>query len=162
MMSKRASKLVAVNPLTTCLLAPVRVTMRLPALARRALSSTAAARDAAPREHHGIALSERAVQQIKALRVRENNPLLKLRVSVDGGGCSGFQYSFALADAVQSDDTVVASNDAELLVDALSLPFLKGAVIDYERELVRAAFKVAHNPNAEASCGCGSSFVAKS
>ncbi len=99
--------------------------------------------------------------QIKQLRMRENNPLLKLRVSVDGGGCSGFQYSFALADAPAADDVVVSNDDAELLVDAVSLPLLRGAVVDYERELVKAAFRVAHNPNAEASCGCGTSFVAK-
>lgn len=110
---------------------------------------------------HGIALTERAVAQIKHLRLRENNPLLKLRVAVDGGGCSGFQYSFALADRPAADDTVVSADDAELLVDAVSLPLLRGAVVDYERELVKAAFRVAHNPNAEASCGCGTSFVAK-
>lgn len=110
---------------------------------------------------HSIGLTERAAQQIRLLRERERQPLLKLRVAVDGGGCSGFQYAFTLADDVAAGDTVVAAHDAELLVDAFSLPLLRGAVVDYERELVRSAFKVVHNPNATSSCGCGSSFVAK-
>jgi iron-sulfur cluster assembly accessory protein len=112
-------------------------------------------------EAHSIGLTERAAAQIRLLRQREQQPLLKLRVAVDGGGCSGFQYAFTLADAVAPGDTVVAAHDAELLVDAFSLPLLRGAVVDYERELVRSAFKVTHNPNATSSCGCGSSFVAK-
>jgi iron-sulfur cluster assembly accessory protein len=110
---------------------------------------------------HSIGLTERAAQQIRLLRERERQPLLKLRIAVDGGGCSGFQYAFTLAADVAPGDTVVAAHDAELLVDQFSLPLLRGAVVDYERELVKSAFRVVHNPNATSSCGCGSSFVAK-
>jgi iron-sulfur cluster assembly accessory protein len=114
-----------------------------------------------PPSGHSIGLTERAAAQIRALRERDQQPLMKLRVSVDGGGCSGFQYAFSLADSASPGDTVVAAHDAELLVDEHSLPLLRGAVVDYERELVRSAFRVVHNPNATSSCGCGSSFVAK-
>ncbi|MEI6096858.1 MAG: iron-sulfur cluster assembly accessory protein [Alphaproteobacteria bacterium] len=79
-----------------------------------------------------------------------------LRVAVEGGGCSGFQYDIKLDDA-QSDDLVLEHGGQSVLVDAVSLPFLAGAVIDYSEELIGARF-VIQNPNATASCGCGTSF----
>lgn len=80
-----------------------------------------------------------------------------LRVAVQGGGCSGFQYVFELVDHAEADDLVVALDGAEAVVDDISIPFLKGAVIDFVDELAGAEFRV-RNPNAKSSCGCGVSF----
>ncbi len=79
-----------------------------------------------------------------------------LRVAVDGGGCSGFQYSITLDDAV-ADDLVLEKDGQRVLVDTISLPFLSNAVIDFTDELIGARF-VVENPNAKSSCGCGTSF----
>ena len=79
-----------------------------------------------------------------------------LRVAVEGGGCSGFQYEIKL-DEAQPDDLVLEKNGATVLVDAVSLPFLENAVIDFSEELIGARF-VVQNPNATSSCGCGTSF----
>ncbi len=79
-----------------------------------------------------------------------------LRVAVEGGGCSGFQYDIKLDDP-QSDDLVLEKSGQKVLVDAVSLPFLSGAVIDFSQELIGARF-VIENPNASSSCGCGTSF----
>jgi iron-sulfur cluster insertion protein len=79
-----------------------------------------------------------------------------LRVAVDGGGCSGFQYRFELAEAPEADDVVLGSGP-RVVVDPVSLPFLAGATIDFTEELIGARFAV-ENPNATASCGCGTSF----
>ena len=80
-----------------------------------------------------------------------------LRVAVDGGGCSGFQYQIAIAKAPESDDLVVERDGARLFIDPVSLPFLLGSEVDWVDELIGAAFKV-RNPNAKSSCGCGVSF----
>ncbi len=80
-----------------------------------------------------------------------------LRVAVEGGGCSGFQYDIGLADAPEPDDLVLEKDGQRVLVDPVSLPFLAGAVIDFTDELIGARFAVT-NPNASSSCGCGVSF----
>jgi iron-sulfur cluster assembly accessory protein len=80
-----------------------------------------------------------------------------LRVAVLGGGCSGFQYEFQLEDAAAADDLVIEQNGQRVLVDPESLPFLSGSVIDFKDELIGARFAV-DNPNATATCGCGTSF----
>ena len=104
-----------------------------------------------------VQLSDAAAARIAQLVDRQGNPALKLRLSVAGGGCSGFQYDFAFDETVGSDDLVVSNGPAAMLVDATSLPFLAGAVVDYVETLGAAAFQV-RNPNAQSSCGCGSSF----
>lgn len=81
-----------------------------------------------------------------------------LRVSVEGGGCSGFQYKFDLVAAADADDLVIERDGATVLVDPISLPFLDGAEVDYVQDLIGAAFKI-NNPNASSSCGCGTSFT---
>ena len=81
-----------------------------------------------------------------------------LRVAVSGGGCSGFQYGFALDDSRNDDDVVIESEGATVVIDAVSFPFLAGAEIDYVEELVGASFQI-KNPNASASCSCGASFA---
>ncbi len=80
-----------------------------------------------------------------------------LRVAVEGGGCSGFQYDLALVDAGEADDMVIEKDGLRVLVDAVSLPYLANATIDYSAELIGARF-VIDNPNATSSCGCGTSF----
>ena len=89
----------------------------------------------------------------------EGNPELKLRVFVQGGGCSGFQYGFTFDEVVNEDDTAMVKNGVTLLIDAMSLQYLGGAEIDYKEDLQGAQF-VIKNPNATSTCGCGSSFSA--
>ena len=103
-----------------------------------------------------VTLSDRAARRIADILKTELQPSA-LRVAVTGGGCSGFQYNFALDDAQLDEDTVVERNGAKVLIDPVSLDFLAGAEIDFTDDLIGQAFKI-NNPNATASCGCGTSF----
>ena len=103
-----------------------------------------------------VTVSARAAKKIAEIIAAEGHPAM-LRLAVTGGGCSGFQYSFALDDARADDDLVIEEGGIQVLIDATSLEFLKGAEIDYVDDLIGAAFKV-NNPNATSSCGCGTSF----
>ncbi|MBO9543074.1 iron-sulfur cluster insertion protein ErpA [Caulobacter sp.] len=103
-----------------------------------------------------LTLSENAARRIKTIAASEGRPLM-LRVAVDGGGCSGFQYRFDLVDTVEDDDLKIERDDAVALVDVVSLALLKGSEIDFVDELAGAEFRV-RNPNAKSSCGCGVSF----
>ena len=103
-----------------------------------------------------LTLSENAARRIKAIGGAEGRPLM-LRVAVDGGGCSGFQYRFDLVDSVEPDDLKIERDGAAALVDVVSLALLKGSEIDFVDELAGAEFRV-RNPNAKSSCGCGVSF----
>ncbi len=103
-----------------------------------------------------LTLSENAARRIKAIAETEGRPLM-LRVVVDGGGCSGFQYRFDLVDSVEDDDLKVERDGAAALVDVVSLALLKGSEIDFVDELAGAEFRI-RNPNAKSSCGCGVSF----
>jgi len=103
-----------------------------------------------------ITLSDTAASRLKAL-APAGGPPPKLRVSVKGGGCSGFQYEFALVDAPEPGDIVIENAGAAALIDDVSVPFLKGSVVDFVDELAGAEFRV-RNPNARSSCGCGVSF----
>ena len=103
-----------------------------------------------------VTISDRAARRIAAILQAETQPVA-LRVAVTGGGCSGFQYNFALEDAQLDEDLVVEKNGARVLIDPVSLDFLAGAEIDFTDDLIGQAFKV-NNPNATASCGCGTSF----
>lgn len=103
-----------------------------------------------------LTLSENAARRITAIAQAEGRPLM-LRVAVDGGGCSGFQYRFDLVDTVEDDDLKVQRDGATALVDVVSLALLKGSEIDFVDELAGAEFRV-RNPNAKSSCGCGVSF----
>jgi iron-sulfur cluster assembly accessory protein len=104
-----------------------------------------------------VRLTERAARRIAEIAAAEGAPPV-LRLSVEGGGCSGFQYKFDLPADDGPDDTVVAEGSARLLVDAVSLPYLLGSEIDFVDDLIGASFQV-RNPNATASCGCGTSFA---
>jgi iron-sulfur cluster assembly accessory protein len=104
----------------------------------------------------GVTVSERAARRIGEILAKEPAGTM-LRVSVEGGGCSGFQYRFDMERAKADDDIVLARDGATVLIDAVSLQYLGGAEIDFVDDLIGAAFKV-NNPNAKASCGCGTSF----
>lgn len=104
-----------------------------------------------------LVFTDSAAVKVKALIDEEGNPELKLRVFVQGGGCSGFQYGFTFDEAVNEDDTVMDKNGVQLLVDSMSYQYLVGAEIDYKEGLEGAQF-VIKNPNASTTCGCGSSF----
>jgi iron-sulfur cluster assembly accessory protein len=103
-----------------------------------------------------VRVSARAAKRLAEILTAEPQPVM-LRVAVTGGGCSGFQYNFALDDTRGDDDLVIERDGAVVLVDSVSLDFLKGAEIDFVDDLIGAAFKV-NNPNATSSCGCGTSF----
>jgi iron-sulfur cluster assembly accessory protein len=103
-----------------------------------------------------LTLSPTAAARVSAIAGKQGKEPL-LRLAVEGGGCSGFQYTFALADEPDADDTVFEEGGARLLVDPVSLELVAGSTVDYVESLGGAAFKV-ENPNATAGCGCGSSF----
>ena len=105
-----------------------------------------------------VRLTTSAAKQLAHIVAGEGAGVRMLRVAVSGGGCSGFQYGFALDDARNDDDVVIESEGGTLVIDAVSLPFLAGAEIDYVEELIGASFQI-KNPNASASCSCGASFA---
>ena len=104
-----------------------------------------------------VTLSPSAAARVAAISVKQAKPAI-LRLSVEGGGCSGFQYRFGLADAPDADDIVAETDGVRLVVDPVSLDLVAGCVVDYVESLGGAAFKV-ENPQASAGCGCGASFA---
>ena len=103
-------------------------------------------------------MTPNAVKKINALLAEENNPTLNLRIFVQGGGCSGFQYGFTFDEQINEDDFSLDIDGARLLVDSMSSQYLQGAEIDYTESLAGSQFAI-KNPNAQTSCGCGSSFA---
>src|SRR5580698_352837 len=103
-----------------------------------------------------VTVSARAAKRIASILAGEPGPAM-LRLAVTGGGCSGFQYNFAIDETRMDDDLVLERDGATILIDPVSLDFLAGAEIDFTDDLIGQAFKV-NNPNATASCGCGTSF----
>jgi len=106
-----------------------------------------------------LVFTDSAAAKVADLIAEEGNPELKLRVFVQGGGCSGFQYGFTFDDAVNEDDTLFEKNGVTLLVDSMSFQYLVGAEIDYKDD-INGSQIVIKNPNAQTTCGCGSSFSA--
>lgn len=104
-----------------------------------------------------VMVSPNAVNKVRHLIAEEGDADLKLRVFVTGGGCSGFQYGFTFDELVAEDDAVITEGDISVLVDSMSYPYLVGAQIDYTENLEGSKF-VVNNPNAQTTCGCGSSF----
>ncbi len=104
-----------------------------------------------------MTLSPSAAARVATIAAKQGKPAI-LRLSVEGGGCSGFQYKFGLAEAAEADDLVVERDGVTLVVDPVSLDLVGGSMVDYVESLGGAAFKV-ENPNASAGCGCGSSFA---
>ncbi len=106
-----------------------------------------------------LVFTSAAAGKVRDLIADEGNPALKLRVSISGGGCSGFQYGFEFDEQQAEDDLAIERDGVTLLVDPLSLQYLMGAEVDYTESLHGAQF-VIRNPNAKTTCGCGSSFTA--
>lgn len=104
-----------------------------------------------------MTLTESCVAQLTRLFREENNPDLMLRVFVQGGGCSGFQYGFAFEDTQNDDDFEFGHGEVRVLVDAMSMQYLQGATIDFREDAMGSTF-VIDNPQATTTCGCGSSF----
>ena len=104
-----------------------------------------------------LIFTDSAAEKVKKLIEEEKNPSLNLRVFITGGGCSGFQYGFTFDEKIQDGDAEIAKCGVNLLVDPMSIQYLRGAEIDYQEGLEGAQF-VIKNPNAKTTCGCGSSF----
>lgn len=104
-----------------------------------------------------VTLSPAAAARVAAIAAKQSKPAI-LRLSVEGGGCSGFQYQFGLANTADADDLVSETDGVQLVVDPMSLDLVAGCTVDYIESLGGAAFRV-ENPNATAGCGCGSSFA---
>jgi len=104
-----------------------------------------------------IGITDSAAQRIHHLQEQEGNPGLRFRLTVMGGGCSGFQYQMDLDDQKTADDVTFEKNGVEIVTDSLSLQYLKGSTLDFIESLSGSSFEI-KNPNATASCGCGSSF----
>ena len=107
--------------------------------------------------HPDISLSPSAAARVASVAAKQNKPAI-LRLAVDGGGCSGFQYRFGFADTPEADDIVAETDGVRLVVDQISLDLVRGSIVDYVESLGGAAFRV-ENPNAASGCGCGSSFA---
>ena len=114
----------------------------------------------APPTTEGITLTDACVARLRQLAAEDASTSV-LRVAVDGGGCSGYQYTFSLDSTPAPRDKVFENSGAKVVVDEISFEFVKGSTVDYVEEMIRSSFAIADNPNAESGCGCGSSFVAK-
>ncbi|MFC3677469.1 iron-sulfur cluster insertion protein ErpA [Ferrovibrio xuzhouensis] len=105
-----------------------------------------------------VTVSASAARRVRTIVAQDGNPAMALRISVSGGGCSGFQYGFTLDDAETADDIVIERDGARVVIDTVSVEYLRGAEIDFIEDLTGAYFKIA-NPQASSSCGCGNSFA---
>jgi iron-sulfur cluster insertion protein len=108
-------------------------------------------------EKQMLTITESATSRIREVLIEQNEPAAKLRVFVQGGGCSGMSYGFAMDDESSEDDFVITSEDIHLLIDSVSMQYLQGSVIDYKEDVMGSNFSIS-NPNAQTTCGCGSSF----
>jgi iron-sulfur cluster insertion protein len=104
-----------------------------------------------------LTMTDRAAKRIAKLLAQPEYMGMTMRLAVQGGGCSGFAYGFSFDDEVRADDIVIEKGDVKVLVDEVSLDYLRGSEIDYTDEMIGATFTV-RNPNAASSCGCGNSF----
>ncbi|KAL0635994.1 [4Fe-4S] proteins maturation [Maublancomyces gigas] len=109
-----------------------------------------------------IEVTPRAAKRLQEIQAKDANPNLALRITVESGGCHGFQYMMSLSDKVDTEeDTVFVEDGARVVMDEPSLELLKGSKIDYTQELIGSQFKIVDNPKATSSCGCGTSFDIK-
>ncbi|KAG2195980.1 hypothetical protein INT47_011485 [Mucor saturninus] len=107
---------------------------------------------------NGIDISERAIKQLKYIQKRDKDEDQLLRVLVDSGGCHGYQNKMELTNTVDEDDTIFEKEGVKVVIDAVSLQFLRGSMVDYVQELIGSTFQVVDNPNAKHSCGCNISY----
>lgn len=106
-----------------------------------------------------LILSETCKKRLSVLSAQEDNKFL--RIIVDGGGCSGFQYKFELDNKINDDDVIFGENNCKIVIDKVSLDYCAGSTIDYHTELIKSGFRVIGNPKAEQGCSCGASFALK-
>ncbi|XP_068730072.1 iron-sulfur cluster insertion protein ErpA-like [Montipora capricornis] len=106
-----------------------------------------------------LTLSDGCVKQLQHIFASDKDSFL--RVAVEGGGCSGFKYTFDVDSEIKEDDRVIERDGAKVVIDEVSLGYLKGSTVDYHEELIRSGFRISLNPNAEKGCSCGSSFTFK-
>ncbi|XP_021764869.1 iron-sulfur assembly protein IscA-like 2, mitochondrial isoform X2 [Chenopodium quinoa] len=123
-------------------------------------STSAAVSDSSSSPQDDIHITDNCVRRMKELQASENGKKM-LRLSVEAGGCSGFQYAFALDDNKNNDDRIFEKDGVKLVIDKISYDFVKGSSIDYVEELIRSAFQVVENPSAVGGCSCKSSFMVK-
>uniref|UniRef100_A0ACD5XXC5 Uncharacterized protein n=1 Tax=Avena sativa TaxID=4498 RepID=A0ACD5XXC5_AVESA len=115
-----------------------------------------------PAEPEAVSMTENCVRKLKELHTKEPSAEGNmLRLSVEAGGCSGFQYTFSLDNKKNADDRIFEKDDVKLVVDNVSYDFVKGSTVDYVEELIRSAFVVSTNPSAVGGCSCKSSFMVK-
>ncbi|KAI8076511.1 uncharacterized protein B0P05DRAFT_572478 [Gilbertella persicaria] len=105
-----------------------------------------------------MGITDRAVKQLKVIQEREKDAEQMLRVLVDSGGCHGYQNKMELTNTLDEDDTVFEKDGVRVVVDSVSLQFLRGSMVDYVQELIGSTFQVIDNPNAKHSCGCNISY----
>jgi iron-sulfur cluster assembly 2 len=111
---------------------------------------------------NSLIVTKSCAKRIQDLRSSSSSQNLRLRVSVEGGGCSGFQYKFEMDDEeLENEDLVFSRDGSDVVVDESSFDLIRGSTIDFEQELIRSAFVVVNNPQSESACGCGSSFAIK-
>jgi iron-sulfur cluster assembly accessory protein len=109
-----------------------------------------------------LILTKSCAKRIKSLQDKSKNEKLYLRVAVEGGGCSGFQYVFEMVDEpIEDDDRIFKREGSQVVIDETSFEVIKGSTIDYVQEMIRSSFAVMNNPQSESACGCGSSFAVK-
>lgn len=108
-------------------------------------------------ESFNITLTEHLVHRVQKEQISEGKPDLMLRLAVHGGGCAGFQYEFTYTQGIETGDLIFEKDGIKLVIDPMSVEYLRGATIDFTQELIGSAFAV-RNPNAQSSCGCGTSF----
>jgi len=110
-----------------------------------------------------VRVSDRCAQRLKEISSSRGGADVALRITVEGGGCSGFQYHFNLEEFQRptEDEHVFEKDGRKVIVDDVSLPFISGSEVDFEEEMIRTSFKIVDNPNSDSSCSCGSSFSAK-
>lgn len=106
-----------------------------------------------------ITIEESAADKLKSLLEEEDDKNVKLRIFVEGGGCSGFQYGFTFDDSQNEDDFVIEQHGVTVLVDSMSMQYIQGSIVGYKKSLMGEQFEI-KNPNATSKCGCGSSFAA--
>eukprot|EP00189_Rhodosorus_marinus_P007891 CAMPEP_0184753822 /NCGR_PEP_ID=MMETSP0315-20130426/44303_1 /TAXON_ID=101924 /ORGANISM="Rhodosorus marinus, Strain UTEX LB 2760" /LENGTH=151 /DNA_ID=CAMNT_0027233213 /DNA_START=73 /DNA_END=528 /DNA_ORIENTATION=- len=131
--------------------------------ARRGLLSGLAEEVVKGGEVSEVRVSDRCVQRLKEISSSRGGADVALRITVEGGGCSGFQYTFNLEEFRRptQDEHVFEKDGMKVIVDDVSLPFISGSEVDFEEEMIRTSFKIVDNPNSDSSCSCGSSFSAK-
>mmetsp|Transcript_17849 Transcript_17849/g.26027 ORF Transcript_17849/g.26027 Transcript_17849/m.26027 type:complete len:161 (-) Transcript_17849:98-580(-) len=122
----------------------------------------ASARYFSTRLFDDVVVTKSCAKRIMDLQKSAGNPKLQLRILVEGGGCSGFQYVFKMDDTPPTPrDRCFNRDGAQVVVDEVSLDLMKGATVDYVSEMIRSSFAIINNPNSESACGCGSSFALK-